>query len=159
MPLPRPTAIGRTSTGQNVLETGGAGASQVKDGWLNRLLTLLPPHEARAIAISATVPLALRGRQEVASYAPSALPAAPDDLLARVGQLYGGDQQLHALWAEAMQTRTLTSDLAADSGRNAAATGALAARLLAAANGARLAMIETGGWDTHASSAAGWRRN
>ena len=136
--------------GQNVLETGGATAYQVRDGWLNRLLGLLPPDEARAIAVSATVPLALRGPREVASYAPSALPAASDDLLARVGQLYGGDQQLHALWSEAMGTRQLTSDLAADSGRNAAATGALAARLLTPANGARVAMIETGGWDTHA---------
>lgn len=136
--------------GQNVLETGGAGAYQVRDGWLNRLLALLPPDEARAIAISATVPLALRGPHEVASYAPSALPAASNDLLARVGQLYGGDRQLHALWSEAMRTRTLTGDLTADDGRNAAATGALAARLLTPANGARIAMIETGGWDTHA---------
>lgn len=136
--------------GQNVLETGGAGAYQVKDGWLNRLLTLLPADEARAIAVSATVPLALRGRHEVASYAPSSLPAASDDLLTRVGQLYGGDPQLHALWSEAMQTRTLTSDLTADNGRNAAATGQLAARLLQPADGARVAMIETGGWDTHA---------
>ncbi|WP_419810013.1 DUF1501 domain-containing protein [Sphingomonas sp.] len=136
--------------GQNVLETGGAGAYQVKDGWLNRLLGLLPPDEARAIAVSATVPLALRGPREVASYAPSALPAASDDLLARVGQLYGGDAQLHGLWNEAMQTRQLTGDLAADDGRNAAATGALAARLLVPDNGARVLMIETGGWDTHA---------
>ena len=136
--------------GQNVLETGGAGAYQVRDGWLNRLLALLPPDEARAIAISATVPLALRGPREVASYAPSALPAASDDLLARVGMLYGGDAQLHALWSEAMRTRALTGDMAADDGRNAAATGALAARLLVPANGARVAMIETGGWDTHA---------
>ncbi|WP_425228292.1 DUF1501 domain-containing protein [Sphingomonas sp.] len=136
--------------GQNVLETGGAGAYQVRDGWMNRLLGLLPPDEARAIAVSATVPLALRGPHDVASYAPSALPAASDDLLTRVGTLYGGDQQLHALWSEAMQTRTLTSDLSADNGRNAAATGALAARLLGPENGARVLMMETGGWDTHA---------
>uniref|UniRef100_UPI0015774DAF DUF1501 domain-containing protein n=1 Tax=Sphingomonas bacterium TaxID=1895847 RepID=UPI0015774DAF len=32
---------------------------------------------------------------------------------------------------------------------NAAATGALAARLLSAPGGARIATIETGGWDTH----------
>jgi len=95
------------------------------------------------------VPMALRGRREVASYAPSSLPDASDDLLARVTQLYQGDAQLHGLWAEAMQTRQLTGDLAQDNGRNAAATGALAARLLLPANGARIATIETGGWDTH----------
>lgn len=136
--------------GQNVLESGGAGAYQVKDGWLNRLLGLLPAEQARAIAVSVTVPLALRGPHEVASYAPSALPQAGDDLLQRVAMLYQGDAQLHGLWAEAMNTRSLTASLAADNGRNAAATGALAAKLLAPADGARIAMIESGGWDTHA---------
>lgn len=136
--------------GQNVLETGGAGAYQVRDGWLNRLLGLLPADQARAIAVAATVPMALRGTRTVASYAPSNLPQASDDLLQRVAMMYQGDAQLHALWSEAMDTRTLTGDLAQDGGRNAAATGALAARLLAPADGARIAMVETGGWDTHA---------
>lgn len=136
--------------GQNVLETGAAGAYQLRDGWLNRLLGQLPQDRARAIAVAATVPLALRGSHEVASYAPSALPDASDDLLARVSLLYQGDAQLGGLWREAMATRKLTATMAADSGRNAAATGALAARLLTPADGARIAMIETGGWDTHA---------
>ena len=129
--------------GQNVLETGGASAYQVRDGWLNRLLGVLPADEARAIAVAATVPMALRGRREVASYAPSSLPDASDDLLQRVAMLYEGDQQLHGLWNEAMATRQLTSDLAQDGGRNAAATGALAARLLKPDTGARIAMIAT----------------
>ncbi|KZE18619.1 MULTISPECIES: DUF1501 domain-containing protein [Sphingomonas] len=136
--------------GQNVLETGGAEAYAVRDGWLNRLLTLLPRDTARAIAVAATVPLALRGTQEVASYAPSALPDASGDLLGRVTQLYAEDPQLHGLWAQAMQTRQLAQEAGGEAGRNAAATGALAARLLAPADGARIAMIETGGWDTHA---------
>jgi uncharacterized protein (DUF1501 family) len=135
--------------GQNVLETGGAGAYRLKDGWMNRMLGLLPTGDAKAIAVAATVPMALRGAREVASYAPSSLPDASDDLLQRVAMLYQGDAQLHALWSEALSTRTLTGDLAQDNGRNAAATGALAARLLAPANGARIATIETGGWDTH----------
>lgn len=136
--------------GQNVLETGGAAAYAVRDGWLNRLLTLLPREEARAIAVAATVPLALRGVREVASYAPSALPDASGDLMGRVTQLYAEDAQLHALWGQAMQTRQLAQEAGGDAGRDAAATGALAARLLAPADGARVAMIETGGWDTHA---------
>ncbi len=140
--------------GQNVLETGGATAYQVKDGWLNRLLGVLPSDEARAIAVAATVPMALRGAREVASYAPSNLPDASDDLLQRVSMLYQGDTQLHGLWSEAMGTRTLAGDLAAGGGANAAATGTLAAKLLTAANGARIAMIETGGWDTHAGQRA-----
>lgn len=133
--------------GQNVLETGGVSAYQLRDGWMNRLLGLVPSEDAHAIAVAATVPMALRGRREVASYAPSALPQASDDLLARVTQLYQGDAQLHALWDEALATRQLTGDLVDKDARN---TGALAARLLRPANGARIATIETGGWDTHA---------
>jgi uncharacterized protein (DUF1501 family) len=94
--------------------------------------------------------MALRGPVEVASYAPSALPDASDDLLARVSTMYRDDPQLHAIWEQATATRMLTSDLAGDNGRNAAATGTLAAKLLTAEGGARIAMIETGGWDTHA---------
>lgn len=135
---------------QNVLETGGTAAYQLKDGWLNRLLAVLPDEERKAIAVAATIPMAMRGKVEVSSYAPSALPDASDDLLARVAGLYAEDPQLHAIWQQATATRALTGDLAANGGRNAAATGGLAARLLAPANGARIAMIETGGWDTHA---------
>ncbi len=140
--------------GQNVLESGGARAYARKDGWMNRMLGLLPGGSARAIAIAATVPMALRGEREVASYAPSNLPDASDDLLQRVAMLYQGDAQLHGIWEQATATRLLAGDLAADNGRNAAATGALAARLMVPDNGARIAMIETGGWDTHAGQRA-----
>lgn len=139
--------------GQNVLETGGASAYALKDGWLNRLLTLLPAQD-RAIALAATIPMALRGTAEVASYAPSALPDASDDLLARVSAMYESDTQLHGLWEQATATRMLAGDLAANNGRNAAANGALAAKLLSAEDGARIVMIETGGWDTHAGQRA-----
>lgn len=134
--------------GQNVLETGATGAYRLKDGWMNRLLGLLPQGEAKAIAVSPTVPMALRGPHDVSSYAPSALPTPTDDLLARVGDLYARDPQLAPLWNEAMATRKLTSDLTAG-GQNGAATGALAARLLAGEAGERVAFVETGGWDTH----------
>ena len=134
--------------GQNVLETGGTGPYVRKDGWLNRLAGMLPAND-RAIALATTIPMALRGATEVSSYAPSALPDANDDLMRRVSALYEGDAQLHALWSEALATRMLANE-DADHGRRAASNGTLAARLLAPADGARIAMIETGGWDTHA---------
>jgi uncharacterized protein (DUF1501 family) len=135
--------------GQNVLETGGSAAYRVKDGWMNRLIGLLPQDEAKALALSSTVPMALRGSHEVSSYAASALPGASDDLMSRVGKLYESDQQLHGLWNAAMETRMAAGDLASGTAQNGAATGALAAKLLSGESGARLAMIETGGWDTH----------
>ena len=42
--------------GQNVLESGGTSPYQLKDGWLNRLVALLPRRGPEAIAISTTVP-------------------------------------------------------------------------------------------------------
>ena len=135
--------------GQNVLETGGSAAYRLKDGWMNRLLGLLPAEEARALALSSTVPAALRGSHEVSSYATSQLPSPSDDLLARVSALYQSDQQLHALWTAAMDTRVKAGDsMQAGGGQKGAATGALAARMLLG-DGARIAMIETNGWDTH----------
>ncbi len=133
--------------GQNVLESGGTAPYQLKDGWLNRLVGLLPATRESAIALAPTVPLALRGKVEVASYAPSALPSAPDDLLMRVSQLYQHDAQLHPLWASAMQTRALAGDMHAR--QDPAGLGKLAAKFLARPDGPRIAMIETGGWDTH----------
>ncbi len=136
--------------GQNVLETGGGQPYALHDGWMNRLLPLLPAGEARALAVSETVPAALRGRAPVTSYAPSGLPSPTDDLLHRVTRLYAGDAQLHPLWDEALQTKAMAGDMGADGGRGAAATGKLAATLMAGAGGARVVMIETLGWDTHA---------
>lgn len=133
--------------GQNVLETGGTSAYQMKDGWMNRLLTLLPSSQNEAIAFATTVPMALRGKIEVASYAPSALPQASDDLLMRVEQLYADDSQLHNLWTAALEANNMADDV--NSKQDPASFGKLAASFLAKANGPRVAMIETGGWDTH----------
>jgi uncharacterized protein (DUF1501 family) len=135
--------------GQNVLETGGSVAYRIKDGWMNRLLGLLPAGESKALAVAATVPAVLRGAHDVSSYAPSRLPDAPEDLMARVASLYESDAQLHALWTSAMDTRAMAGDLSG--GQNGTATGALAAKLLSGPNAARVAVIETGGWDTHAN--------
>lgn len=135
--------------GQNVLETGGSAAYQLKDGWMNRLLGLLPAGEASALALSSTVPMALRGSHQVSSYANSPLPSPSDDLLARVGSLYERDQQLHALWTAAMETRMEAGEaLHAGGNPKSANIGTLAATMLLG-DGARIAMIETNGWDTH----------
>jgi len=134
--------------GQNVLETGGSAAYQLKDGWLNRLLSLLPAGDTKALALSDTVPMALRGNNQVSSYAPSKLAGPSEDLLQRVAALYEADQQLHALWSEAVATR-MTAGAVEATGQNGAAIGSVAARLLSGDSGARIAMIETNGWDTH----------
>ncbi|MEQ1494659.1 MAG: DUF1501 domain-containing protein [Novosphingobium sp.] len=136
--------------GQNVLETGGAQPYDREDGWMNRLVGLIPGGPARALAISPAIPTALRGPATVSSYAPSNLPDASPEFLNRVGMLYAGDPQLHGLWSEALQTRAMAGDLASDGGRGAAAAGTLVSSLMTGPEGARLVMVETTGWDTHA---------
>lgn len=146
--------------GQNILETGGARAYQRQDGWMNRLVGLFPPEEGKALALTATIPPALRGSNQVSSYAPSALPDASGELMRRVTMLYEGDAQLHALWNQAVETRAMAGDGAGGGRRdNGAATGALAARLLSGDKGAHIAFIETEGWDTHANQRGALTRN
>jgi len=139
--------------GQNVLETGGAQAYAEKTGWMNRLIPLLPDADRKALAFAAEVPMALRGPSDVSSYAPSRLPQANDDMVARVSQLYAGDAQLDSLWRNALATRAMAGDMAGDTARNGAETGRSVAALMTPADGARLMMIETLGWDTHSAQA------
>lgn len=138
--------------GQNVLETGGARPYQRSDGWMNRLAGLLPATGGDPIAFAPTIPLALRGPAKPTSYAASNLPTATDDLLARVTQLYANDAQLHGLWRAAVDAREEAGELSGKA--DAASTGALAGLFLARPDGPRIAMIETGGWDTHSGQNA-----
>ncbi|MFW5634483.1 MAG: DUF1501 domain-containing protein, partial [Erythrobacter sp.] len=141
--------------GQNLIETGGTRPYGTKDGWLNRLVALHAEAHAkappRALAIAPTMPLALRGAAPASSYAPSALPEASGDFMGRVAQLYAGDPQLGALLAQAMETRAMAETNDLSNLRDARAAGELAASLMREEGGARIAMIELGGWDSHAN--------
>ncbi|MFT3995841.1 MAG: DUF1501 domain-containing protein [Asticcacaulis sp.] len=136
--------------GQNVLETGGTQPYAIKDGWLNRLLALAP-QSGDAIAIGNTIPMALRGKVGVGSYAPSDLSAPSEDLKYRVAKLYGEDERLHPLWASATEAQMLAGDVAGRQGPEG--MGRLTASFLARPDGPRIAMIETTGWDTHNAQA------
>ena len=136
--------------GQNIIESGGSKPYERKDGWLNRLLGLLPEGENSGLAVSQNIPLALLGENRSGSYAPSRLPEAADDYMQRIGRLYAGDERLHMLWEESIATRAVAESMGgAGNLRQSAEVGALAARLLTAEDGAQVAMIETTGWDTH----------
>ena len=136
--------------GQNVLETGGAAPYVLKDGWLNRLLSAQSRPGKDAIAFATTMPAAMRGDISVQSYAPSTLPQASDDLMIRIGQLYGEDAQLHALWSAALDGNAMAAGIDQGAKRQKPEDlGRVAASFLGKKDGPRIAMIETGGWDTH----------
>lgn len=142
---------------QNILETGGIAAYAESSGWMNRLAGVLTGEAARALAIGAVLPPVLRGPAPASSYAPSALPTANTDLIARAASLYEGDAELHGLLATALATREMAGDGAEggpSSARNGATLGTLAANLMRPAAGgsgqsAHLIAIDIGGWDTH----------
>jgi uncharacterized protein (DUF1501 family) len=136
---------------QNILETGGNAAYALKDGWLNRLLPLLPAAPP-PVAIAATLPALLRGAAPTTSFAPSRLPDASASLKARVAALYENDALLHRLWSEAMATEVMAGSSDGGAG-NPQGLAASAARLLADPAGPRIAVLDLGGWDTHAGQA------
>jgi len=162
--------------GQNVLENGLTKPMGTADGWLNRALAALPrrggPGE-RAVAISQNVPLILRGDSPVMSKSPEPLPDVDEELLARLADLYSKDDWFSARLSEAVRTSRLaeeggqleaSGDAAAMAPQNAALKAAapdrisgvarMAAALMRSDGGPEVAVIEAGGWDTHANQGA-----
>lgn len=145
--------------GQDLLETGGTKPHSLRQGWLNRLVGLMSDGQApRALAIAPTMPLALRGDAPASNYAPSALPEASADFMDRVAKLYADDDQLASLFAAALETRDMAANDGLKNLRDATAAGELAASLMRGEDGARIAMIELGGWDTHANQRGAFNR-
>jgi uncharacterized protein (DUF1501 family) len=148
--------------GQMVLENGGTAAGAFRDGWLNRALAVLRP--SMAVALAENVPLVLRGPESVTSWSPSRLPDAADDTLERVAELYANDALLSSRLHDALAMRDMAGDVTTGAAgargggfRGDAQIGPLvaaAARFLRAYDGPRIAVLEAGGWDTHANQGA-----
>jgi uncharacterized protein (DUF1501 family) len=150
--------------GQNVLENGLTKPIGTADGWLNRALTALPrgprhPGE-RAVAISQNVPLILRGQASVISKSPQSTPDVDEELLERLTDLYSKDDWLSARLSEAMQTEKMVDEGNMAGQTTAAGPAApdrvsgvahMAATLMRSEGGPEVAVIEAGGWDTHAN--------
>jgi len=135
---------------QNMLETGGNRAFELKDGWLNRLSGALGGRFA-AVAIGNSLPLSLRGDIPVASYSTRRQGAMAASLQQQVDRLWSDDPLLHPLWDHAMAARTMLGASGTSDPKSGAAAANLVARFLAAPNGPRLATIEVDGFDTHTS--------
>lgn len=143
---------------QQVLESGGLRAHELDTGWLGRALAATG---ARGLALAPATPLALRGAATVDSWSPSALPAPAPELLDRIERLYAGDPLLAAAFDRARQLHASAAMGELDArrapgGRPAqfAALARAAGEFLARADGPRVAVLELGGWDSHAQQAA-----
>lgn len=150
--------------GQDVLENGAAGVGTLRDGWLNRALAPLGGSLGNevAIAMAQNTPLVLRGDNSVTSWAPSALPDAEDSTIERLQDLYAGDEffatrLVQALDAQAIAAADASMEKMNTRGNEAQQLQTMAsatARFLKAENGPRIAVLEAGGWDTHANQGA-----
>jgi uncharacterized protein (DUF1501 family) len=149
---------------QQLLESGGDRPFALDTGWLGRALA---GSRAKGMAFQSAVPLALRGHADVDTWAPSLRPDPAPDLVARLERLYAGDAPLAAALARARELRgdMPASAMAGTMSGAAAPTPAgargstvvlarQAAGFLAKPDGPQVAVLELGGWDSHANQAA-----
>lgn len=143
---------------QNVLETGAAAPFARDSGWLNAALATLP-RGAGGVALNAQAPLILRGDAPASTWSPSVLAAPNDDLMTRLMDLYDArDPALAEALRGAQSANAIAGDGAMSGGRGrgveaAAALARVAGNFLTEPNGPVAAVIELGGWDTHANQA------
>jgi uncharacterized protein (DUF1501 family) len=140
---------------QQVLESGGVRPYELSTGWLGRALAA---GQAKGLALNTAVPLVLRGTTAVDTWAPSVLPEPSSDLVARLERMYDGDAALANALARA---KGLHVDTAMPAGMSDMPRGAgfavlarRAAEFLSQPAGPQAAVLELGGWDTHANQAA-----
>jgi len=138
---------------------------RMTSGWLNRVAGVLPAGGAKtdlALAVGTSLPLLLRGPAGVGSWLPQNFGRPEPDLYARISALAAPDPILGRAMADGLRERgfstaVLATAEPADKAANKNAFPALAmaaGRLLAAADGPRIAALEIGGWDTHAAQAS-----
>ena len=155
--------------GQDVLESGVGRPHASETGWLNRALGAQEgARHGLGIALGTNVPLVMRGSAEVASWSPSRLASLSDDTLQRVTDLYASDGLLGQRLADALASQSIANEDQAGSdekmpagdasagakrgpGAHFEETTRAAASFLARADGPRVAVLETSGWDTHAN--------
>lgn len=137
---------------QNVLESGATEPHAVRDGWLYRALAGESALETLAMAIGPSVPLVLRGERVVGSWTPDRLPEPDDDTMARVMGLYARDDVLGPRLETVMQTEDILGDMMGG-GRpdQLRVLAGAATRFLSADEGPQVAVLESGGWDTHSN--------
>ena len=141
---------------QQVLESGGVRPYELSTGWLGRALA----HSgAKGIALSTAVPLVLRGPGTIDTWAPSALPDPSAELVMRLERMYGSDAALATALARAKALHLDGAMMAAMEKSDGPAKGATllaqrAAEFLSQPSGPQAAVLELGGWDTHANQSA-----
>jgi uncharacterized protein (DUF1501 family) len=140
--------------GQAILETGLDKPVGSSDGWLNRLLQVMPGDRS-GIAIASGMPRSMAGPHEVQTWSPTQLGAVSDEYLERLAVLYRADGTLHGRFEAALQQQETVGEepMAGAGARRGGITPLMraAARILRQNTGPNVAAVEFSGWDTHAN--------
>ncbi|MEG3790691.1 DUF1501 domain-containing protein [Lysobacter sp. CCNWLW3] len=141
---------------QDCLENGTASASGAATGWLNRCVAAM--HGGQALAVSAVMPLIMRGPGAATTWSPPLPEQVNPILLQRLQALYAADPQLAGAFASALEHQGMGMDAGQARGGRLPQAMAAAARFMATADGPRLGFVEDSGWDTHSNQAAVLKR-
>lgn len=143
---------------QDYMESGTPGRKSTADGWLNRTLQSPARSPVRAVALSTTLPRALRGTNPAVAVA--AIPQfrlRNDRASTAFERMYGADKMLAASAKETFEAMRLLQSLP-NSGpaggvkypQNPLGRGlAQTAQIIKSDVGLEVAFADSGGWDTH----------
>jgi uncharacterized protein (DUF1501 family) len=167
---------------QDYMESGTPGRKATADGWLNRLLGILPPEPGkagnadatRAVSMGPVLPRIYAGHNVVANVPLGAAAGRPTlldrpQVASAFGQLYGGDDALsrafqasrksHQEVMNSMSPENLDREMQAANNGAPLPNGfpdnaARLATLMRNDPRVQLAFMDLGGWDTHANQGA-----
>lgn len=133
---------------QQLLESGGDRPFALQTGWLGRALE--SSHQS-AMALTAAMPLALRGGAAASTWTPERRVTPDRDLMERVAQMYAAEPALHSAFSQALGQQDMAMSAEGGAGFNQLAKQA--GVFLSDPQGPRVAWLEAGGWDTHTQQA------
>ena len=152
---------------QDYLETATRGETATRDGWLNRLLAVLPegtPAQGVNMGTGSVLPLIFSGQASVSNVSVNAAgsPRMSSDrreIEGGVDQLDGGNERLGETYQEGragrdgimreLEAEGMEASRGAPTPERFTNTARSLARLMKGDTGTQVAFMELGGWDTH----------
>ena len=150
---------------QYYMETGIPSIKSTQDGWMNRLLAILPPDRlTQALNVGVTTPTILQGKMTIANLRPgknslNKLPIDQPIIHKAFDQLYSDDSDLAKAFRKGIEAREivmaeLSKEMISASGNAGSVNGFVddakeVGKLMRGDARTQLAFMSIGGWDSH----------
>ncbi|MEL6464228.1 MAG: DUF1501 domain-containing protein [Pseudomonadota bacterium] len=136
--------------GQDLLEAGTPDLAGVRDGWLNRMLQVLPQASGQAAyAVGRNTMRVLQGAADVANWAPDAKLSLSPQTLTLLELVTEADPALHAALSEARILSQIEQAKRKDGQRTSAHVDIASFAAQRLSEETRIAAFSLNGWDTH----------